>query len=268
MHAHHYYHRATLKKDQEFNERVRSKLYRIEEDIRCRPGQYLMLWLPTRGEIPLSPSKCGEGLVEFLVEDVGPTSSAIVRSAIGEISFIRGPFGSSFNTDLDGPYVLIAGGTGIAPLFMALSELRQKGKEVHMICGGTSKDRIYYIEELRSTADSIGFTTEDGSFGRRGIVTDLAEELIVEKRARVLLTTGPEKMMKEALKIAARHGLYCEASIVRIVKCGEGVCGSCVLDPLGVLTCKEGTVLPGSILLKTEFGSTMRDGYGRKVPIP
>lgn len=267
MHAHHYYYRSTLEKEQEFNERVRSKLYRVEGDIRCLPGQYHMLWLPSKGEIPLSPSKCGEGIVEFLVEDVGPTSSAIVRSAIGDLSFIRGPFGSSFNLDLDGPYLLVAGGTGIAPLLMALRELKHKGKEAHMICGGASKDGLYHIEDLSATADSIGFTTEDGSFGRRGVVTDFAEELIVEKRIKALLTTGPEKMMKEALKIAVEHGLYCEASIVRMIKCGEGICGSCVLDPFGVVTCKEGTVLSGSLLLKTEFGSTMRDGSGKKVPI-
>ena len=268
MCAHHYYHRAILAGDLKLNESVHIKQYRIEEDVECRPGQYLMLWLPASGEIPLSPSKCGGERVEFLVENVGPTSEAIVGCKVGEESFIRGPFGTSFALDTNGPYLLVGGGTGIAPMLMALAELNRRGKEAHVISGGASRSKLYYVDDLKTMARSADFVTEDGSFGKRGMATDFVEEAIVSKRVRVVLTTGPEKMMRKTVEIATKYGIYSEVSIVRIIKCAEGVCGSCVLDPSGVLTCKDGSVLKGASLLETDFGFKMRDDSGRRIQLP
>jgi len=260
-----HYIRAELDEGKRLAEDLKVMRFSLDRGTACRAGQYFMLWLPGRGEIPLSPSVCSGRSIEFVVESVGSTSSALLSMGPKDRCFIRGPFGRPFSLDRDGPFLLVGGGTGAAPLLMATKQLRDLTKEVDVLMGARDATRLCYIEEFSGMASVATFATEDGSFGRHGIVIDYLEEMILGGRVRALLTAGPERMMAKAIGISKKLGVYSEASLVRIIKCAGGLCGSCALDPGGQLVCKEGPVLPGSELLESDFGSKMRDATGRRV---
>jgi len=241
--------------------------FSLEEPSNCVAGQYYMVWLPRKGEIPLSPSACRGQEAQFLVERVGSTSSALLSMPVGSRCFLRGAFGRPFSLDRDGPYLLVAGGTGAAPLLMAVEQLASGGRSVHVILGARGADGLFYARDFSRLARTVSFVTEDGSLGIKGKAPDQVEEEIAAHGVRNVLTAGPELMMRSVIERSERLGVYSEASLVRIIKCAEGVCGSCVLDPAGQLVCKEGPVLPGAELLTSEFGSRTRDHAGRSVEV-
>lgn len=239
----------------------------LEGPTSCIAGQYYMVWLPDHGEIPLSPSACRGREIEFLVENVGLTSSALFSMQVGSKCFLRGAFGRAFSLDRNGPYLLVAGGTGAAPLLMATEQLIKGRKRAHVIVGARRKDELHFARDFSRLAQTVSLVTEDGSSGIKGKAPDLVDGEISAHEVKNVLTAGPELMMKSVVERSARLGVYSEASLVRIIKCAEGVCGSCVLDPAGQLVCKEGPVLPGSELLASEFGSRTRDHAGRSVEV-
>jgi dihydroorotate dehydrogenase electron transfer subunit len=241
--------------------------FSLDEWSDCRAGQYYMVWLPGQGEIPLSPSTCRGRAVEFLVEAVGPTSSALASMSQGSSCFIRGAFGRPFSLDRDGPYLLVAGGTGVAPLLLAAEQLSEARKRTHVIIGASNAGKLYYARHFAGIAETVTLVTEDGSQGLKGKAPDRVAENIAAHNVKTVLTAGPELMMRAVVELSERLGVYSEASLVRIIKCAEGVCGSCVLDPRGQLVCKEGPVIPGSELLRSEFGSRTRDSAGRSVDV-
>jgi dihydroorotate dehydrogenase electron transfer subunit len=262
-----YYVEAELASNKTLASDLRVMRFVLREQSYCKAGQYFMLWLPGQGEIPLSPSACRSNYAEFLVENVGPTSSALVSLEPGGRCFLRGPFGNPFSLGREGPFLLIGGGTGVAPLLMATQELSDSGRPASVLIGARNSKRLCYAEEFRKLASAAVFTTEDGSLGRSGKVTDYVEEMLSCNETKVVLTAGPEVMMKAVVSVSERLGIYSEASLVRIIKCANGVCGSCVLDPGGQLICKDGPIIPGSILITSDFGSKTRDEFSRRVEL-
>ncbi|MDE1867703.1 MAG: dihydroorotate dehydrogenase electron transfer subunit, partial [Thaumarchaeota archaeon] len=103
--------------------------------------------------------------------------------------------------------------------------------------------------------------TEDGTHGQTGLVTDVMQRLLKESTFDAVYTCGPEKMMHKVVQLAFEKGIYAEASIERMMKCGMGLCGSCCFGD--VLACKDGTVFDGQYLLTNkEFGYTHRSKSG------
>jgi dihydroorotate dehydrogenase electron transfer subunit len=262
-----YYVEAELARNRTLASDLRIMCFVLHEQSYCKAGQYFMLWLPGQGEIPLSPSACRSNYAEFLVEDVGPTSSALVSLEPGDRCFLRGPYGNPFSLGREGPFLLIGGGTGAAPLLMAAQELADSSRPARVLIGARNSQRLCYAEEFRKLASASVFTTEDGSLGRQGKVTDHVEEMLSGNKTKVVLTAGPEVMMKAVVSVSEKLGIYSEASLVRIIKCADGVCGSCVLDPDGQLICKDGPVISGSVLVTSDFGSKTRDKFGRRVEL-
>jgi len=261
-----HYVEAELAKNKILASDLRIMSFVLGKQSSCKAGQYFMLWLPGQGEIPLSPSICRSNYAEFVVEDVGPTSSALVSLEPGDRGFLRGPYGNPFSLGMEGPFLLIGGGTGVAPLLMAAQELADSGRPVRVLAGARESRRLCYAEEFQKLASAI-FTTEDGSLGRKGKVTDYVREMLSTDRPKAVLTAGPELMMKAVVSVSEELGIYSEASLVRIIKCADGVCGSCVLDPGGQLVCKEGPVIAGSVLIASDLGSKTRDRFGRRVEL-
>jgi dihydroorotate dehydrogenase electron transfer subunit len=241
--------------------------FSLEENISCNPGQYIMAWLPGYGEIPLSPSLCSDKELQLLVEDVGPTSKGFVNLEPRTHAFFRGPFGNFFDLKRGNKYLLVAGGTGAAPILMAAKILSELSVEVVVVYGGKSKKHLVLFEDFSKYSRKLYAYTEDGTFGYSGVVTRDLQSIIDSFSPSAILTTGPEIMMKKVIETSIRNKIYCEASIVRIIKCASGVCGSCVLEPFGLLTCKEGPVFSGDILINSKFGKTMRSESGKEVKV-
>ncbi|MHC1590809.1 MAG: dihydroorotate dehydrogenase electron transfer subunit, partial [Candidatus Helarchaeales archaeon] len=234
-----------------------------------KPGQFFMIWLPGLDEIPISISRMDEinGVATLMVKNVGEATSALAKTLPGEKIGIRGPFGNGFKMRGSRP-ILIGGGIGAAPLMMLADSLKLNGIKSTFLNGARNASELIYLKEIPEITEKHYFTTDDGSLGFKGLVTEKARELLSKHEFDQVYACGPEKMLKELLNITLEYNIPLQASLERIFKCGMGLCGHCVLDPSGLLTCKDGPVFSTEDLVKiTDFGRFKRDFNGSKITI-
>ncbi len=234
-------------------------------DRECRnaePGQFIMVWIPGVDEMPMSLSVIGKQQA-VTVEAKGEGTKKMHEMKEGDKIGIRGPYGKGFS--LSGEKKLfVAGGTGIAPL-MPLIEMSDGEKTV--VLGARSSHLLLFEKELKSMDVELHISTDDGSRGHKGFVTDLLEEMAdADKKFDMAYVCGPEMMMRKVLDFCLGHDIPMEASLERYMKCGIGICDSCAID--GYHVCRDGPVFESSILSKIEdFGRWKRDESGKKVEI-
>jgi len=226
----------------------------FEESFPHIPGQFVMVWVPGVDEIPmaLSSENC------ITVQKAGDATSALFALAAGARLGIRGPFGNGFHK---GEKMLaIAGGVGAAPLL----SLARTDSVMTLLLGARNESELLFVDLLDECTDVL-IATDDGSLGQKGFVTALMDDLNLGAYDRVAVC-GPEVMMRAVLSKVDEKGIAhkTEFSLHRYMKCGVGVCGSCCVDPSGLRVCRDGPVFSGDKLLRSEFGSYMRDASGRK----
>ncbi len=230
------------------------------------PGQFVMVWLPGKEEVPMSVSGWDGARLRISVAKMGETTSELQRVKKGEYLGVKGPLGRGFELGR-GPYLLVGGGTGMAPLIFACRRLRERGERVKVLVGARTSSELLFVTEARRTGAEVEVTTEDGSSGEGGMVTDLLEREL-PKRPWKVLACGPEEMLVRVVEECVKRGRKVQVSLERYMRCGLGVCGSCVLDPVGWRVCTEGPVFEGRLLLRTDFGKFVRDPTGRRLPLP
>ena len=140
------------------------------------------------------------------------------------------------------------------------------GASVTLLMGSKTKDEVCFEEkarELNTESSNLRIipVTEDGSYGEKGYVTDVLEKLLEENIYDAIYTCGPELMMYKAVKLANEKGIFVQASLERMMKCGVGICGSCCVNE--DLVCRDGTVFDGQHLAKnSEVGHFERTKSG------
>ena len=228
------------------------------------PGQFAIVWIPGVNELPMSvmisenDEKAG-----FTVRKRGESSTALYNLQVGEQIGVRGPYGNSFDIK-DGKILLIGGGTGLVPL-MRLIKFSKTTNKITLLMGSQTKEEVFFEDTtknswLHNDLDCIP-VTEDGSYGEKGYVTDILEKLLEENTYDAIYTCGPELMMYKAVKLANEKGIFVQASLERMMKCGVGICGSCCVNE--DLVCRDGTVFDGQHLAKnSEFGHLQRTKSG------
>ena len=235
-----------------------------------------MIWVPGVDEIPMSISSYNEsGDWAITVKDVGECTNSINNLKVGDYIGVRGPLGTSFQIpqDKNKKIYLIGGGIGMVPLRFFASELKKLEYNFILIEGARNEAEIMFSKEFDGyNHENLEFhyCTDDGSFGEKGFATDLFKYLIEKENAQncVVFTCGPEIMMYKILQLCTEKKIEMYASLERIMRCGCGLCGLCVLDPLGVLVCKDGPVFNSRNLVDVDdFGKFKRDFSGRKVSI-
>ncbi|MHA1145542.1 MAG: dihydroorotate dehydrogenase electron transfer subunit [Candidatus Helarchaeota archaeon] len=234
-----------------------------------RPGQFLMIWVPGTDEIPISIAKIDESrnTLMIIIRNVGETTGILTSSKKGDEIGIRGPMGNGFRLEGTRP-LLIGGGIGVAPLIALTDKLLNAKMEIHFINGAKTKDDLVFHDYLRKKIPKYHVTTDDGTMGFKGFTTDKLKELINNTKFDQIYTCGPEIMMKTVLDTALSKNIPIQANLERIFKCGMGLCGHCVLDPTGLLTCKDGPVFSTNQLKQiSDFGTQKRDFNGKKIPI-
>ncbi|MGC8816913.1 MAG: dihydroorotate dehydrogenase electron transfer subunit [Candidatus Hadarchaeum sp.] len=255
---------ARIKRTVEENSRVKSFYLESKGMEPPRPGQFFMIWLPGFEEVPMSVSDAGAGYVRISVSNEGPTTAEFHRLDGGELIFLRGPFGNGFS--LSGrSFLLVGGGYGAAPLIYAAKSITGAGGRCTFLVGARNKEELLFVGEARGLGIRTTVATEDGSEGYRGLVTDLLKTELKKRSYQAVLTCGPEMMMYEVVRQAVKLRIRVQASLERFMKCGFGICGSCVLDPLGLRVCSDGPVFDGALLLKTDFGKRKRGASGAQV---
>ncbi len=135
--------------------------------------------------------------------------------------------------------------------------------DITFIMGARNRDEVIFERLARSSINGrLIITTDDGSYGIKGVATDPLEELLANEKFDMIYTCGPELMMKKVLELADKYNIEAEASLERIMKCGIGLCSSCCLG--SYILCKDGPVLNASNILNAkEFGRYYRDKSGQ-----
>ncbi|MEM0057930.1 MAG: dihydroorotate dehydrogenase electron transfer subunit [Candidatus Bathyarchaeia archaeon] len=250
---------------------VKAFTFRDRPCAKARPGQFIMLWIPGVDEIPLSIFDVDRGGAEVsvAVKRVGEATEALHKMKAGDLIGVRGPFGNGF-TIKGGKALLVGGGVGIAPLtFLAKELANQKASKVVIVVGAKTKEELIFLDRLKGLCgeENVLATTEDGSYGVKGLASTLAESAMAKEKFDVIYTCGPELMTRAVLECAERLGVYAEASLERIMRCAVGICGSCVIGKYRV--CRDGPVFNINQLktVKGEFGVWKRDFNGKRIPI-
>ena len=235
----------------------------------AKPGQFLMVWIPRAVELPMSvmiSNKRDHAAITVRKHGFGSTSlyEKMKNDKIG----IRGPYGNYFSVsnDLKHP-LLIGGGTGLVPLMRLASVVNKIPRKCTIIMGAKTKNEVLFKdltnEILDKTSNNIIVTTEDGSYGIKGVVTDALKSIIKKEKFDMIYTCGPELMMKNIYDLSVIHSIPIQASLERYMKCGIGICASCCINDK--LVCKDGTVFNENQLSNMlEFGKIYRDKSGRK----
>lgn len=259
-----------IKATRQENNRVKTFFFSDNLCSNAKAGQFIMVWIPKVDEIPLSLSAINiNGSSSVTVAEVGEATKALNRMEAGDLIGIRGPFGNHF--EIFGEKALVVGGgIGMAPLMPLIRELLNKHAEVKVLFGVKSKkDLIFtkWLRELSSKDDmELIITTEDGSYGSRGFVTDLAKRILSSEKFNIIYSCGPERMLYKMFMLAEEHKIPIEVSLERIMRCAIGICGSCVIG--GYRVCKDGPIFRSEQLREIrEFGRFKRGFSGEIEPI-
>ncbi len=239
-------------------------LFTLDVATGARPGQFVNLWLPAVDEKPFSVAFDDGKTTQLAIAAVGPCTRQICALQVGDRVGIRGPYGNGFTIASKKKVVLIGGGFGSAPLHFLGTEAQKQGSEITIIIGARTKNLLMYLDICEASDFRTLHTTDDGTSGEAGRVTQLLERLLQNGEVDFVQTCGPEKMMEAVAKLCQKFKMPCELSIERYMKCGFGVCGQCACDDK--IVCRDGCIFSGEAALALEdFGNFHRDKEGRKV---
>jgi len=241
------------------------KLLKIEAPYVARkaePGQFVMLRVSEDGErIPLTIADYDreEGSITIIFQEVGKTTIELGRMEEGqEILDFAGPLGTASHFDGVTKVAVIGGGLGTAIAFPQAKKLHSLGVEVHSIAGFRNKDLIILEDQMAKVSDKLIITTDDGSNGKKGFVTDVLKSLIEEgNQYDLVIAIGPLIMMKVVSNLTKQYGIKTIVSMNPVMIDGTGMCGGCRLTVGGKtkFACVDGPDFDGH---EIDFDEAMR----------
>lgn len=235
----------------------------------CQPGQFVIVRIDEDGErIPLTVCDYNRenGTVTIVVQAVGASSKRMLDLKAGDsFADFVGPLGkpSEFieedvETLKKKRILFVAGGLGTAPVYPQVKWLHNHGVDADVIIGSKTKDLLIYEDEMKAVAGNLYITTDDGSYGRSGMVTKVIEDLVNEgKKYDVCVAIGPMIMMKFVCKLTKQLGIPTIVSMNPIMVDGTGMCGACRLTVDGEVkfACVDGPEFDGH---KVDFDQAMK----------
>jgi len=180
--------------------------------------------------------------------EVGTETSILATKQAGDyIADFVGPLGLPSHIENFGTVICVGGGIGIAPIAPVAAALKEAGNKVISIIGARSKDLLFWEDRLRSISDQLIVTTDDGSYARKGLVTEPLKELLESKKIDYVIAIGPAIMMKFCAKTTEPFGVKTTVSLNPIMVDGTGMCGCCRVSVGGVtkFTCVDGPEFDG-----------------------
>lgn len=215
--------------------------------LKRKAGQFVILRIHEHGErIPLTiaDSDSTRGTITLIVQGVGKTTTELNNLKKGE--FIRdvvGPLGTPSHIENFGTAVSIGGGVGTAIAYPIAVALKQAGNHTISIIGGRTKEFVILEDEMKKVADEVYATTDDGSYGFHGFVTQKLQELILSgRKLDFVLAIGPIPMMKAVAETTRPYGIKTVVSLNPVMVDGTGMCGGCraIVDKKTVFVCVDG----------------------------
>lgn len=218
----------------------------LDRSIDAQPGQFVMAWLPEVGERPFSIASLDP--LSLMVVDVGPCSHAMHQLNPGDLLWIKGPLGQGFNL-IGEKLVFVGGGYGAAPLWALARKARFENKAVQICLGAGTADDVLLSDAFLDIGCEVFVTTEDGSLGERGLVTEVVERILSKSGGEGLYACGPIGMLSAMAALAKTREIPYQLSWEAHMRCGMGLCGSCEVSqsfdpnlPPGWLACYDGPV--------------------------
>ena len=196
-----------------------------------KAGHFVIVKHGDRGErIPLTivDSNVEKGTIELIIQRVGVTSYKLCELKAGEcIDDVVGPLGQATHIEKVGTVVAAGGGVGLAPMLPIVKAMKEAGNKIITVLAARTKDLVILEDQLRALSDEVLVMTNDGSYGRQGLVTDGIEYIISQTKVDQVLTIGPAIMMKVVSDLTKKHGIPTFASLNTIMVDGTGMCGAC-----------------------------------------
>lgn len=199
----------------------------------AKAGQFIILRVEKDGErIPLTIADIDKekGLLTIVFMAVGYTTKKLAQFEVGdELVDLVGPLGTPTHIEKYGTVVCVAGGYGAAPCYLISKAFKEAGNKVYMIMGARTKDLIFWQDKMKDACSELFITTNDGTLGEQGFVTDVLERLINQEKIDYIIAVGPMPMMKAVADLTRDKNIYTEASMNPIMVDGTGMCGACRL---------------------------------------
>jgi len=203
------------------------------EDIarKWQPGQFIIVRLHEKGErVPFTIAEVERerGLIKVVFKIVGKTTAYFASMRAGdEILDISGPLGKPTEIKNYGTALCVGGGVGISPIVAVARALREAGNKIYIVLGARTKELIIFDEELREIAEELIITTDDGSYGMKGLVTDGMRMLLEREKIDFVFAAGPVGMMEAVCALTRPYGIRTIVSLNPIMVDGTGMCGAC-----------------------------------------
>jgi ferredoxin/flavodoxin---NADP+ reductase len=215
--------------------------------LKRKAGQFVIIRIADNGErIPLTiaDSDKEKGTITIIVQGIGKTTKELNTLESGQfINDVVGPLGKPSEIENFGTAISIGGGVGTAIAYPTAVALKEAGNHTISIIGGRTKDFVILEDEMRKICDEVFITTDDGSYGTKGFVTQKLQELIDSgRKIDFVLAIGPIPMMKAVANVTRPYGIHTVVSLNPIMVDGTGMCGGCraTVDDKTVYVCVDG----------------------------
>ncbi len=201
---------------------------------KCQPGQFVILRIHEEGErIPLTIADFDreKGTITIVFQEVGKTTKQLGSLEAGDyIKDFVGPLGTPSHIENFGTVICVGGGVGIAPVFPIARALKEAGNHVISIIGARTRELLFWEDRMREVSTELFVTTDDGSYVRKGFVTDVLKEIIDERgkdNINLVLAIGPQPMMRACCNVTREYGIKTIVSLNSLMVDGTGMCGCC-----------------------------------------
>ena len=196
-----------------------------------KAGHFVIIRIGEKGErmpLTIADADIEKGTITLVVQRIGLSSSKLCKMEVGdELTDIVGPLGQATHIEKYGTVVCAGGGVGVAPMLPIIKALKAAGNRVISVLAGRNKDLIILEDEVRAHSDEVVIMTDDGSYGKQGLVTNGIEEIIQREKVDKCFAIGPAIMMKFVCLLTKKYEIPTDVSLNTIMVDGTGMCGAC-----------------------------------------
>ena len=196
-----------------------------------KAGHFVIVRSGDKGErIPLTIAAANtvNGTITLIIQRVGVTSAKLCKLEVGDvITDVVGPLGKPTHIEKVGTVLASGGGVGVAPLLPIVQAFKEAGNRVITVLAARKKELIILEDQMRQHSDEVIIMTDDGSYGKQGLVTQGMEEVILREKVNLAVTVGPAIMMKFATLLTGKYDIPTVASLNTLMVDGTGMCGAC-----------------------------------------
>ncbi|WP_282748177.1 bifunctional dihydroorotate dehydrogenase B NAD binding subunit/NADPH-dependent glutamate synthase [Paraprevotella xylaniphila] len=216
-----------------------------------KAGHFVIVRVGEKGErmpLTIAGADPAKGTITLVVQEVGLSSTRLCHLNEGDyITDVVGPLGKATHIEKFGTVVCAGGGVGVAPMLPIIEALKAAGNRVISVLAGRSKELIILEDEVRKSSDEVIIMTDDGSYGRKGLVTEGIESVIQREKVDKCFAIGPAVMMKFCCLLTKKYGIPTDVSLNTIMVDGTGMCGACRISVDGKtrFVCVDGPEFDG-----------------------